>query len=77
MTNNSILSSIVTFWLALQMGVEVNQVKKEPDSTPKPEFIPKFIEKQPSDETVEPPIDLYTPPSDSQTTQSQNERNIQ
>jgi formylglycine-generating enzyme required for sulfatase activity len=64
-------------WLALQMGVEVNQVKKEPDSTPKKEVIPKVPEKAPSDQTFEPPIDLSIPPSNSQTKQSQNEKNTE
>ncbi|MEH2334379.1 SAV_2336 N-terminal domain-related protein [Nostoc sp.] len=66
-----------TLWLALQMAVENTQIREKPPQAPKEtETIFEKTDIRPP-EPVEPSINIYTPPSDSSSTRSQNEENIE
>lgn len=66
-----------TLWLALQMGVENTQIREKfPEPQKETETIPENTNIQPP-VPVEPPIDIYTPPLDSLSQESQNEENIE
>jgi formylglycine-generating enzyme required for sulfatase activity len=65
-----------TLWLALQMGVENTQIREKQPQTQKEPLLPENT-KTPSSETVKPPINLYTPPSDLLPQKPHNEDKIE
>jgi formylglycine-generating enzyme required for sulfatase activity len=65
-----------TLWLALQMGVENTQTREKQPQTQKEPLLPENT-KTPSSETVKPPINLYTPPSDLLPQKPHNEDKIE
>jgi formylglycine-generating enzyme required for sulfatase activity len=65
-----------TLWLALQMGVENTQIREKHPQPQKEPLLPENTN-TPSSETVKPPINIYTPPSDLLPKKPQNEENIE
>jgi formylglycine-generating enzyme required for sulfatase activity len=67
-----------TLWLALQMGVEATQPREEPEKFSQTEVIANHqVTENETSETVQSPINFYTPPPDPQPKKSQNEGNTE